>query len=727
MKEEPFKGSPWQHLLGLMIGVMILVFSLTQGCERAELATYDWRFRLRNSLFGPPPVNPHLGSIAIDDKSIEVEGRFGDWTRDKYADVIRFLGDNGARQIGFDIYFLGKSPKQVSQQQLLNLEQIDRQAIIDLFENVDYDELFRDSIVDAGNVYLAQYASFGTPGIEPNNSALTIEQQEALSWIRAHTPRLMVDPMTSTLQRAVYFDPPLKPLRDAARGFAFARNIHDIDGAIRRYPLVCQYGDVLLPSLPLLMLCDHYKILISTVEVWPGDHILLPEARLGDGQVRKIQIPIDDAGNMHVNWAGRWEETFVRYSHIDLRRAAEYEKYKRPTEPYRVDQGRFVVPEGIRGKILFYGLTATGTSDLSVTPFQSNYPMVGIYSNVFNTVFQQIFIRRLPAGFNGGLILILSVLLSLLIMRFGGSPAVVLTFGIGLLYIFIAVLAFVFLRIWMDMAAPLMTIVLCGPVYGYVVSYRAKRVLERALMQELEEELQTAHDMQMGLMPTEPPKVQGFEIAGRCLPANHVGGDFFQYYSQDGQLAVCMADVTGHAMEAAVPVMMFAGVLNTEVRHGDRLETLFANLNQTLHTTLERRTFICFAMGELDLGARTLRLINVGCPSPYHFQLATGRLTELETGGYPLGVRADVEYEALETVLEPGDRIVFCSDGIIEAGNDREEMFGFERTAETIRQACAEDLSAEALIDRLIGAVKDFAGEMPQGDDMTVVVLKVEK
>jgi len=238
MKEEPFKGSPWQHLLGLMIGVMILVFSLTQGCERAELATYDWRFRLRNSLFGPPPVNPHLGSIAIDDKSIEVEGRFGEWTRDKYADVIRFLGDYGARQIGFDIYFLGKSPKQ-----------------------------------------------------SPSS-------------------------------------------------------------------------------------------------------------------------------------------------------------------------------------------------------------------------------RR----------------------------------------------------------------VLCGPVYGYVVSYRAKRVLERALMQELEEELQTAHDMQMGLMPTESPEVQGFDISGRCLPANHVGGDFFQYYSKDGQLAVCMADVTGHAMEAAVPVMMFAGVLNTEVRHGDQLETLFASV-----------------------------------------------------------------------------------------------------------------------------------------------------
>jgi len=76
---------------------------------------------------------------------------------------------------------------------------------------------------------------------------------------------------------------------------------------------------------------------------------------------------------------------------------------------------------------------------------------------------------------------------------------------------------------------------------------------------------------------------------------------------------------------------------------------------------------------------------------------------------------------------ETGDRIVFCSDGIAEAANAQEELFGFERTAETIHQGCAEGVSAEALIDRLIGAVQDFAGDATQGDDMTVVVLKVEK
>ena len=179
-------------------------------------------------------------------------------------------------------------------------------------------------------------------------------------------------------------------------------------------------------------------------------------------------------------------------------------------------------------------------------------------------------------------------------------------------------------------------------------------------------------------------------------------------------------------MEAAIPVVMFSGILKTEMRLGNSIEDLFANLNRTLHETLERRTFVCFTMGALDLATRTLHLSNGGCPYPYHYRAASHKVVELEMDAYPLGIRPDTAYQTIEIQLAPGDRVVFCSDGIIEAGNTDEDMFGFERTAETIRKGCQEGLPAEALIDRLIGAVKDFAGDAPQGDDMTVVVLKVE-
>ena len=131
-------------------------------------------------------------------------------------------------------------------------------------------------------------------------------------------------------------------------------------------------------------------------------------------------------------------------------------------------------------------------------------------------------------------------------------------------------------------------------------------------------------------------------------------------------------------------------------------------------------------MGEINPSTYTFRLSNGGCPSPYHFQAYTGRITELEVGAYPLGVRPDTQYEVLETQLQPGDRIVFCSDGIIEADNVAGEQFGFECTAETIQKACQEGLSAEATIDRILEAVSEFKGNAPQSDDMTCVVVRVE-
>ena len=105
---------------------------------------------------------------------------------------------------------------------------------------------------------------------------------------------------------------------------------------------------------------------------------------------------------------------------------------------------------------------------------------------------------------------------------------------------------------------------------------------------------------------------------------------------------------------------------------------------------------------------------------------ATGEVVELEVDAYPLGVRIGAEYGVLEVDLKTDDYIVFCSDGIIEAANVDGEMFGFEQTAATILAGCVKRLSAEVLIDRLIDAVQTFAGNEPQGDDMTCVVLKVE-
>ena len=260
-----------------------------------------------------------------------------------------------------------------------------------------------------------------------------------------------------------------------------------------------------------------------------------------------------------------------------------------------------------------------------------------------------------------------------------------------------------------------------------VVSIRRRRSRAReSLMKEMEEELQTAHDMQMGLMPKENPRIEGFDVSGRCIPANHVGGDLFQYFSRNGGLSIAMADVTGHAMDAAIPVVMFSGVLDSQMEFGGEMEDILRRLNSSMCRNLDRRTFVCFALGEFSSSTGRLRLSNGGCPSPYHFQAATGEVIELEVGAYPLGVRPNTEYDVLETQFSPGDRIIFCSDGIIEADNADGAQFGYERTIDVIKRACRKDLSVEATIDRILEEVADFKGGAHQSDDMTCVVVRVE-
>ena len=246
------------------------------------------------------------------------------------------------------------------------------------------------------------------------------------------------------------------------------------------------------------------------------------------------------------------------------------------------------------------------------------------------------------------------------------------------------------------------------------------------LVREMEKELQSAHDMQMGLMPTAPPRIEGFDIAGRCIPANHVGGDYFQYFEQDGTLSLCFADVTGDAMEAAIPVVMFSGILDNQIRYNDPMDVLFGELNRSLHRIFsDSRTFICFALGELDLSTRTLRVSNAGCPYPYHYRASTGELVEVSVSAGPLGVRPEMTCQVVDIQLASRDWIVFRSDGIIEAMDASGELFGYDRTEEMIRRACVEDLSAEEMIDRILGEVDAFRGDASQSDDMTLVVMKV--
>ena len=212
---------------------------------------------------------------------------------------------------------------------------------------------------------------------------------------------------------------------------------------------------------------------------------------------------------------------------------------------------------------------------------------------------------------------------------------------------------------------------------------------------------------------------------GRSVPANHMGGDFFQYYTLPGDsLAVCLADVSGQAMQAAIPVVMFSGLLESQIELGESGEKLFGALNRSLCRALEPNTYVAFTLAELETSTGLLRLYSCGSPHPMHYSADDGEVSPLRVVGLPLGLRPDAGYSPLVTQLEPGDCVVFSSDGVVETRNRKGEMYGLARTAAVAAEAGSQGLAARELVDRLIVDVEDFAGDGPQQDDRTVVVLR---
>ena len=251
------------------------------------------------------------------------------------------------------------------------------------------------------------------------------------------------------------------------------------------------------------------------------------------------------------------------------------------------------------------------------------------------------------------------------------------------------------------------------------------RIVVEEHNKRLEEELETASQMQMKLMPAEDPEIEGLLIAGSCRPASHVGGDFYQYYKRpNGDLSIVLADVTGHGMEAAIPNVLFGGMLDNMMDSESEPVELCTRLNSSLYRSLDPRTFVCFSMGVFDNRSKVLNITNGGCPYPYHYDAESETVREIEIDAFPLGVRKETEYSTISLPLESGDRIVFCSDGLIEASNEMGEIYGFDRMRLLVEASCRQDLPNRELIDQLIGEVDLFCDGHEQEDDQTVVVIQ---
>ncbi|MCG3155880.1 MAG: hypothetical protein DKINENOH_02488 [bacterium] len=251
-----------------------------------------------------------------------------------------------------------------------------------------------------------------------------------------------------------------------------------------------------------------------------------------------------------------------------------------------------------------------------------------------------------------------------------------------------------------------------------------RRIKERVRLQK---ELEIAHRVQLGLLPKHQPRVQGFDIAGLCVPALEVGGDYFDFVElQDGNLGIAVGDVSGKGIPAAIYMTLTKGILQSHAGEESSPKQVLSKVNNLMYRTIERNWYVSMFYAVLDSRRKLLRFARAGHNPGIVFRSGESQASLLQTAGIGLGLDpGEVFTRTLvegELQMTQGDTLVLYTDGFTEAMNSRHEEFGEARFLQLLQRH--QHSSAAALVHEILGEVRDFAGDHPQHDDMTLVVLK---
>ncbi|MGD0841626.1 MAG: PP2C family protein-serine/threonine phosphatase [Candidatus Acidiferrales bacterium] len=243
-----------------------------------------------------------------------------------------------------------------------------------------------------------------------------------------------------------------------------------------------------------------------------------------------------------------------------------------------------------------------------------------------------------------------------------------------------------------------------------------------ARLEVQDEELQRAREIQESLLPKEIPQLAGFEVASAWQPARAVGGDYFDVLKLgEDRLAICIADVSGKGVPAALLMANVQASLRASVRDLDSPARVCTIINGMLCESIAADKFVTFFCGVLNAGTRTFRYCNAG--HPYPILISGGVVRTLDQGGAVLGVFPAWTYQEWSVDLSSGDRLLLFTDGITEAEGPHGEEFGMERVA-TFAEDYAAD-SAASMNRQLLAEVTEFCAAQFH-DDATLLVLAVK-
>ena len=249
----------------------------------------------------------------------------------------------------------------------------------------------------------------------------------------------------------------------------------------------------------------------------------------------------------------------------------------------------------------------------------------------------------------------------------------------------------------------------------------ASRHRDRVRMRD---ELDYARRIQLRMLPQGDPTIEGFDIASISLPATEVGGDYYEYFrSADSPLTIAIGDVAGHGVASGLLLSGIRSCLHLLQDECLAPRETMERLNRMVRQTTDSRMFITLLYIVFDRDRRSIRVAVAGHPPLLHLSPAASSC-EVGHPAPPLGTRLEANYREQEACFSTGDVMVLYTDGLTEVTNHREEMYGWERLTERVRENThkpSRDIREAVLAD-----LWNFKGDAEQLDDITLVVVKAE-
>lgn len=403
----PYVSSSLFRIINLVIAMMsvVIVFLLFQFkvLDKLELQTLDMRYKLR----GVRNAVPEIIHIDIDESSINHVGRWP-WSREWHAGLITALSEYKTKTIAFDIFFSEPSP------------------LIDFFM-IEATRL-------AKNVVYALAFEFGDTG----ENVITKEQREIIEKFRI--PETQIFGNKRNIPHLASPIPIVNELYKEAGGAGHVITLPDPDGSIRRAPSVVECQGNYYLHFGIETAIAYLGIDPSKIRIFLGKYI-----DLGNG----TKIPIDSRGFIIINWAASWGKGFKHYSFWEV--VASYQQITKGEKP--------LIPlESFKDKVCVIGLTATGLIDIKPMPLQTAYPIVGLHTNILDTIIQKKFIREADPPINLLMILIVALIVGTIIPRFRPLLGAGFTGCLVLIYFGLAYAVFQFSGLWINVIYPLTTI-----------------------------------------------------------------------------------------------------------------------------------------------------------------------------------------------------------------------------------------------------------------------------